>query len=126
MKNILKISPLMIGLLLTDAKLSTSSACTDEERQQYQTCQQSCVNAGSGTVGCSFGCWIYGLWYGCLSGNEAENSKFKKYLDDNSFKQFLGDKMTKMQGKKYTPQDFNDSYEEYKEFEKTREHKKER
>lgn len=116
MKNILKTSSLMIGLLLIDAKISTSSACTDEERQEYQNCQQSCVNAGSGTVGCDFGCWFYGLIYGCLWGAEKENSQFKNYLDDSTFKKFLGEKIIQTQGKKVTPQDFSNAYEEYQEF----------
>jgi hypothetical protein len=119
MKNILKTSSLMIGLLLIDAKLSIISACTDEERQEYQNCEQACVNAGSGTVGCDFGCWIYGLVYGCLSGNEEENRQFKKYLDDSTFKKFLGEKIIQMQGKKVTPQDFSNAYEEYQEFVKS-------
>src|SRR5436190_12655674 len=113
MKNILKIYPLIIELFLIDAKLSTLSACTAEERQQYQLCQKSCQSAGPAAQGCAFGCWLYALICGCLTGNEKENSKFKKYLSDSTFKKYLGDstfkkylgdKMIQMQGKKFKPQ----------------------
>ncbi|MBA3813760.1 MAG: hypothetical protein H0X26_04615 [Alphaproteobacteria bacterium] len=113
MKNILKISSLFIGIILVDAKTSSLSACTADEQAEYQSCITGCNGAGSGTLGCMWGCDIYGWWYHCIGWNDV--SAFKNEEESNNFRNYLEAKFDKMPDEtKYTGKDFYTFYQEYK------------
>ncbi len=114
MKNVLKISSLIVGIILVDAKMSPLPACTADEQAEYQSCITGCNGAGSGTLGCMWGCDIYGWWYHCI-GWDKKPSIFENEEDANNFRTYLEEKFSKMaEEKKYTGEDFLVFYKEYK------------
>lgn len=120
MKTIITISSFVMGAILIDTKMSFLSACTADQEATYQNCMTGCNSAGPGTIGCLWGCDIYGWWYGCLSGSEEfEGSKaelvFGSQEQANKFRKYLEDKFSKLpKDKQYTGKDFLNFYKEFK------------
>lgn len=107
-----------LGLIFLFSDLSNQIcfSCTDDQRQQFQNCENACNNAGAGTVGCMGGCLIYGFFTGCVFSNDAELDKFKQYMKDKHL--VMPEKYS------YKQDDYIKLYEEYKNFKKSQEIKK--
>lgn len=108
MKNILTSLSFLLGLTVVDVGISLLLACTPQERQDYQSCLSDCVSAGPGTAGCTAGCFLGGLFTGCVFGSEEEKNDFKEYLKTKS--------ITFQERAHYTQEEAQQLFEEYQKF----------